>query len=112
MSIGPPDPAIGLPANAVGDTEVPLLQQILAALGGPAAGGGSSSGPSTVNVGGFQIPRFNSFQVDYYDAAGNSTNIYHQYFKLNGTTVATLTFAYIQNAVTTSNASIQGISQS
>ena len=99
-------------ASPYPQTEVEFLNAIMQNTGGYSGGssGGSSGGAATVNVGGFQIPRFNSFQIDYYDTG--LTNINHQYFKLDGTTVATLTFSYIQNPVTTTNAAIQGIGQS
>ena len=67
-----------------------IMQNTGGYSGGSSSGGvGSSSGPASVNVNGFLIPRFDSIVFDYYDAG--STNIYHQYFKLNGTTVGTLT---------------------
>lgn len=95
------------------ETEIEFLNAIWVQLGGGASGSssGGSTGPSTVQVMGFVIPRFNSIVYDYYDAPG-FTNIYHQYYKLNGTTVATLTFAYIGNPVTTANLPIQSIAQS
>lgn len=97
------------------ETENEFLNAIMQNTGGYSAtsssgGLGGTSGPSTVNVGGFLIPRFNSIVFDYYDAG--ATNIYHQYFKLNGTTVGTLTFAYIGNPVTTTGAAVQAIAQS
>lgn len=72
---------------------------------------GSSTGPGSVNVGGFMLPAFKRIDFDYYDVA--YTNIHHQYFKDgSGNTVATLTYAYVQDPTTNANASIQAIVQS
>lgn len=95
------------------ETECEFLNAIMQNTGGynPSSGsGGGNVGPATVNVNGFIVPAFDSVVFDYYDTG--STNINHQYFKKNGVTVATLTFAFIQNPVTTANASIQAIAQS
>lgn len=95
------------------ETEVEFLNAIMQNTGGysgGSSGGGGSTGPGTVQVMGFVIPRFDKIVFDYYDVG--ATNINHQYFQLNGATMATLTYAYIQNPVTNANASIQAIAQS
>ena len=84
VAITPPYAAAGPP-----ETEVPLLQQILSALGGSASSG---SGPANVNVSGFLIPTFNKIDFTYF---GATNNIKTQIFSLNGATVATLSYAYL-----------------
>ena len=87
VAITPPYAAAGPP-----ETEVPLLQQILSALGGSSSSG---SGPATVNVNGFIIPAYDKINFTYY---GSTNNIYTQVFSMSGTTVATLTYAYAGGA--------------
>jgi len=94
------------------ENEVEFLNAIMQNTGGynPASGsGGGNVGPATVNVNGFIIPAFNSVTFDYYDTG--LTNIHHQIFKQNGTTVATLTFAYVNDPVANVNAAVQAIAQ-
>lgn len=94
------------------ETTEEFLNAIMQNTGGVPSGSGvgSSSGPSTVTVNGFVIPRFDKVVFDYYDVG--ATNIYHQYYQMNGSTVATLTYAYVGNPATTENLSIQAIAQS
>lgn len=94
------------------ETTEEFLNAIMNNTGGYSGGGssGGGTGPGNVQVMGFVIPRFNKIVYDYWDAG--FTNIAHQYYQLNGSTVATLTFAYIGNAVTTANLPIQAIAQS
>jgi len=94
----------GIDMSALGQTEVPLLKQILGALLGVPGGGAKR------DVNGFAVPAFTGVYFDYYDTG--ATNIYHQYFKNGSTVVSTLTYAYIQDPVATANASIEAIVQS
>jgi len=95
-------------------TENEYLNAIMQNTGGynPASGSGSGGnvGPASVNVNGFIVPAFTKITFDYYDTG--ATNIHHQFFQNGSTTVATLTYAYIQDPTATANASIQAIAQS
>lgn len=93
--------------HGVADVNVPLLQQILAAVCAQSGGG---SGSTIVNVGGYQIPAFNSTAFTYLDSG--ATNIGTEKFRQNGVLVGTLTFTYVQDATTVANASIASITQS
>lgn len=97
----PPKAALGPP-----ETVLSLLQNILSTLNG--AGSGSGSGFIVVNG----AAKFYDWQgFDYYDAG--FTNI--QFLKYrnggaSGVLVATQSFSYCQNPVTSANASISAIS--
>jgi len=84
----------GIGASFVGDQEVDLLRQIFVTLGGGGAGGGGIV-VTVSNGSSFSIPTFNSQAFTYY---GGTNNIQTQTFKMNGATVATLTFVYVNGA--------------
>lgn len=97
-------PFDSLPPPGVNDTR--LLWAIYQQLGG---GGGSTVQTVRVaNGASFSIPPFNSQEFTYVSGgAADDDRIQTQVFKLNGTTVATLTYAYFGS---TNN--IQTITQS
>lgn len=101
-AVTPPKGSDGPP-----ETEVPLLQAILAVLNGGAASGGGG----TVVVDGVAYS-YDALVFDYYDNPGQ-TNVFHIYYRTGGsggTTVATATFAYAGgNPAVTSNLSVQAI---
>ena len=82
------------------ETEVPLLQDILSALHSSAGGAG------TIIVNGTAVTS-DTMVFNYFDSG--YTNVQTIVYKSGGTTVATQTFAYVQNPVTTANASVQAI---
>lgn len=104
FAIKPPQGSDGPP-----ETQIPLLQLIAYLLGSGATGGGGSSGSGVVIVNGVAIP-FDARVFTYYDSgATNIQTITYKQGGTGGTTVGVDTFAYIQNPVTTANASIQAI---
>ena len=74
----------------LGQQEVQLLIQIFASLNT------ISSAVTLANGASFSVPPYNSQAFTY---VGGSNNIATQTFKLNGTTVSTLTFTYVGGGV-------------
>lgn len=74
----------GLPTNTLGDTEVPLLKQIVTNTGGGT--------PTYVFVGGYVIPTFDEQVFTYW---GLTNNIKTIAYKSNSALVATQYFTYV-----------------